>query len=53
LPIANNSCWHRCKQAAVLGVLGASDKALVDGGDEYLQLLNVACQAQRMLLSAA
>lgn len=41
------------QKAGALSVIAASDKRLVDGGDEYLQLLNVACQAQQCLLAAA
>ncbi len=40
-------------KATALEVLALADKGLVDGGDEYLQLLNVACQVQKALRGAA
>ena len=36
-------------KAGALEVIAVADKCLVDGADEYLQLLNVASQVQKQL----
>jgi hypothetical protein len=38
-------------KAGAFEVMAVSDKCLVDGADEYLQLLNVSSQVQRRLLA--
>ena len=40
-------------KARVCELIAASDKSLVDGADEYLQLLNVATQMQVQLCRPA
>lgn len=39
------------QKAIICEVLAHSDKCLVDGADEFLQLLNVAAQVQKALTS--
>lgn len=37
------------KKAQILSIAGQSDNDLIEGGDEYLQLLNLAAQTMRIL----
>ncbi len=41
------------RKAAALDVVAAADKSLVDGGDEWLQLLNVCSQVNKSVTAAA
>jgi replication factor C subunit 2/4 len=44
----DGSIGDECK-AKMAEVAGEADKCLVDGADEFLQLLHVAAQSQRAL----
>jgi replication factor C subunit 2/4 len=39
------------QRAGVCELLAESDKALIDGADEFLQLLNIAGSVQQLLVS--
>ncbi len=41
------------QKGRVFRELAAADKHLVDGSDEYLQLLNVASMTQRIIMTQA
>lgn len=53
LPPSAPLCPAPAAKGKILGQLAEADKNLVDGSDEFLQLLGTASYAQRVLLGRA
>ena len=52
LPAALSPLPTAAAKGKILGALAEADKNLVDGSDEFLQLLSAASVAQRVLMEA-
>jgi replication factor C subunit 2/4 len=49
--ILEDSALPDLGKAGAFEIMAVADKCLVDGADEYLQLLNVSSQVQRRLMA--